>query len=78
MRWYHNSSPFSPSVVLDVKTKSDENSGDIQASIDRAVSEAISDGTIGNLESKQDSVSVEAPKGTWKFSLTFRNNVISL
>ena len=47
-----------------MKTKSDEGSSDIQAAIDRALSEALSDGKVGDLDTEQDSVSVESPKGT--------------
>ena len=56
-------------------TRSDEASTDIQAAIDRALSEAISDGTLGNLETEQDSVHVEAPEGTWIFHLNLYRNL---
>ena len=62
---WSNISDFSPSVILEVKTKSDEDSTDIEAAIDRALSEAVSDGKLGNLDAEEDSVSVEAPKGTY-------------
>ena len=58
-------SDFSPSVILDVKTKSDEASSDVQAAIDRALSEALGDGKVGDLDTKPDSVRVDAPKGRY-------------
>ena len=52
----------SPTVVVEIDMLSDEDPASIKAAIQEAMSEAVSDGTVGNLNVDPDSVSVEEPQ----------------
>ena len=55
-------SSFSPTIEVDVNTLSSDDPEDIKAAVDEALSEAVSDGKVGNVEIQPNSLNIEEPQ----------------